>query len=76
MQTKHLKINGITSGDAAKIVGSAINELNGVQQVQVSIASGKAPVKYDEQIIPDEQLKLEVQRAGFSIDSSDISYAL
>ena len=74
MQTKKLKINGITCSGAAKTVGSALNELKGVQQVYVSIASGEATVRYDEQIISDEQLKLEVQLAGYSIDNSDNSY--
>ncbi len=76
MQTKHLKINGITCGDAAKRVGSAINALSGVLQVYVSVPSGKTTVKFDAQIISDEQLKLVLQLAGYSIDNSDISYAI
>lgn len=75
MQTKQLKINGITCDGVANSVGLALNAVNGVRHVHVSLAASEATVEFDERLISDKQLKLEVQLAGYSIDNSDTSYA-
>lgn len=75
MKTEHLKITGMTCGGCTSSVGHALKAVNGVNDVQVSLATGEATVQFDERLTSPEQLKLEVQRAGYGIDTMNLSHA-
>ena len=75
MKTEHLKITGMTCGGCTSSVGHALKAVNGVNDVQVSLAAGEATVQFDERLTSPEQLKLAVQHAGYGIDSTNPSHA-
>lgn len=73
MQTKKLKVTGMTCGSCSHRVGSALKEINGVNSVNVSLGTGEATVDFDEKVTSLEQLKLAVQHAGYGIESTTSS---
>ena len=75
MQTEQLKVTGMTCGGCTSSVGNALKAVNGVKDVQVSLADGEATVQFNEHLTSPEQLKLAVQRAGYGIGTSEPSHA-
>lgn len=71
MQTERLKVTGMTCGGCTSSVGHALKAINGVSNVEVSLAAGEASVQFDERLTSPEQLKLAVQRAGYGIDTTN-----
>jgi copper chaperone CopZ len=47
---------------------AALREVAGVEDVQISLASGEVTVRYDERYISSPQLKAIVIRTGFGVD--------
>jgi copper chaperone len=75
MQTERLKVTGMTCSGCTSSVGHALKAVNGVSDVKVSLGTGEATVQFDEQLTSPEQLKLAVQRAGYGIDTTNLSQA-
>ena len=75
MQTEQLKVTGMTCGGCTSSVGHALKAVKGVNDVQVSLATGEATVQFDERLTSPEQLKLAVQHAGYGIDTTNPSNA-
>lgn len=71
MQTELLKITGMTCGGCIGNVTKALKAINGVGDVTVSLAAGKATVQFDERLASPEQFKSAVQRAGYGVDAAD-----
>ncbi len=67
MQTELLKVTGMTCGGCISNVTKALKGVNGVSDVNVSLAAGEATVKYDERLTSPEQLKLAVKDAGYGV---------
>ena len=71
MQTEHLKVTGMTCGGCTSSVTNALNAVNGVADVAVSLSAGEAVVQYDERVTSAEKLKSAVKGAGYGVDAVD-----
>ena len=67
MQTELLRVTGMTCGACVNTVKGALEAVNGVSEVEVSLDSGKANVKYDETQTSPSQLASAVTHAGFGV---------
>ena len=71
MQSELLKIAGMFCGSCISTVTQALIALPGVSDIDISLATGEATVKYDEQLTSFAQLKAAVQEAGYGVDGTD-----
>lgn len=65
MQFIHIKVTGMTCGGCSSNVTKALNTVNGVVNVIVSLSDANATVDYDEKLTSPEQLKLAIKEAGY-----------
>ncbi len=70
MQTEVLKVTGMSCGGCVNNVTQALQAVNGVDDVQVSLSAGEATVQYDERLTSAEQLKSAVSGAGYGADAT------
>lgn len=75
MKTELLKVMGMTCNGCTNKVSKALNGINGVRDVDVSLAKGEATVKFDEALTSLEQLKSAVKGAGYGVDSAHATHA-
>ncbi len=75
MQTELLKVSGMTCGGCTSKVTKALKGVNGVGDVDVSLADGEATVNFDERLASPEQLKSAVQSAGYDVGESSTSHS-
>lgn len=75
MQSVHLNVTGMTCGGCAHKVTQALQSVNGVSNVNVSVHEGKALVQFDERLTSPEQLKAAVQRAGYNVEPASAAAA-
>jgi copper chaperone len=68
MQTEFIKIMGMTCGGCTDSVTQALKAVKGVDDVNVSLSSGEATVKFNERLTSYEQLKSAVIEAGYGVD--------
>ena len=71
MQTEHLKVTGMTCGGCTSSVTNALNAVNGVADVAVSLSAGEAVVQYDERVTSAEKLESAVTAAGYGVGTVD-----
>ncbi len=67
MKTDLLTVTGMTCGGCVNSLTRALKAVNGVHEVQVTLASGETAVQYDEQAISLEQIKAAVLDAGYGL---------
>ena len=65
METVELKIEGMTCGGCVSSVTRTLQGVQGVQQVEVSLAEARARVTYDPAKTGPVEMKRAVERAGF-----------
>ncbi len=75
MHTELLKVTGMTCGGCTSNVGGALKAINGVSNVNVSLATGEATVEYDERLTSPEQLKSAVKEAGYGVDVTNADHS-
>ena len=75
MQTELLKVTGMTCGGCTSTVTKALEGVNGVSDVNVSLAAGEATVKFDERLTSPEKLKSAVQHAGYGVDAVNATHS-
>ena len=73
MQTEHLKVTGMTCGGCTSNVTDALQAIEGVDDVKVSLAAGVATVQYDERLTSPDQLKSAVKGAGYGVDVANFA---
>ncbi len=66
--TATLTIPGMGSDHCAGIVRTSLERLDGVQDIQTSIAAHRARVTYDAGRLKSAELKAAVERAGYEVD--------
>jgi len=76
MQTELLKVTGMTCGGCTSNVTRALKMINGVGDVDVSLAAGEATVQYDERLTSPDQLKSAVKGAGYGVDMTNAASSL
>lgn len=60
-------ILGINSEDDLQAIDDKLRELNGVMGVNVDRDSGDAEIKYDEDILAEERVKITVRELGYNV---------
>ncbi|MGO9935563.1 MAG: heavy-metal-associated domain-containing protein [Steroidobacteraceae bacterium] len=68
MQTEMMNVTGMKCGGCPIKLSSALKESVGVQDVQISLASGRVTVRYDEMRTSPSLLKDVIVRTGFGVD--------
>lgn len=68
MQTEHLKVTGMSCGGCVSSVTKALKAVDGVDDVNVSLADGAATVSYDEHLTSKTLLNSAVIAAGYGVD--------
>ncbi len=69
MKTELLKVTGMTCGGCVNSLTRALKAVNGVHEVHITLASGKASVQYDENATSPDLLKATVLDAGFGVEA-------
>jgi copper chaperone CopZ len=67
MKTERLEVTGMTCSGCAGKVTRVLEELDGVSDVNVSLAAGEATVQFDERLASFDQLESAVKRAGYGV---------
>ena len=67
MQTETLKVTGMTCGGCVNIVTRALLEVDGVHNVDVSLANGEAKIDFDENMTSIDAIELAVEKAGYGV---------
>ncbi|XP_032362103.1 copper-transporting ATPase 2 [Etheostoma spectabile] len=67
--TATLKLLGLGPGHQAQAIESRICRLNGVLAASLSLTSSLAKVDYDASVITTREIALELQTAGFNVES-------
>jgi copper chaperone len=70
MQTATMFVTGMQCGGCPIKLSRALNEANGVTDVQVSLASGEVTVRYDERYTSPSDLKAVIVSTGFGVDGT------
>ena len=72
MQTELMKVTGMTCGGCINNVTHALQAIDGVDDVKVSLSAGEATVQYDERRTSPDQLKSAVKSAGYGVDATKV----
>ena len=67
MQALALKVEGMSCGGCAKSVERALRALDGVTDVQVSLAEKSVKIEYDSQKQSVQTLTQTIEYAGFDV---------
>lgn len=62
-----LQVNGMTCGHCEKAVKGALGELEGIQGVDVDLASGKVDVVYDDSLVTKNEMKEAIEEQGYDV---------
>ena len=68
MQTEILKVTGMTCGGCTSAVTRALVGIDGVHNVDVSLAGGEAKVDFDENMTSLDKLVTAVEDAGYGVN--------
>lgn len=71
METKVLKIEGMSCDHCKKAVTDALKEVAGVERVAVDLDAGKATVSYDPAKASEAAMKEAVEEAGYEVAVAD-----
>lgn len=67
MKTITIQVKGMHCGSCEALVKEALEELGGVEDVEVSLSSGTATVLYDEHTVSFEDLKSAIEKEGYTV---------
>lgn len=67
METKTLKIEGMTCGGCVASVRRVLSALDGVQQADVSLEKKQATVSYEPGRVTPDTLKAAIEDAGYDV---------
>ena len=70
METTTFTITTMHDDAAGIAVAKALEAVNGVDNVHINLAHGRAKVGFDKALASNEQLRAAVQTAGFVIDEA------
>jgi copper chaperone CopZ len=68
MQTETMAVTGMICGGCPIKLARALKEVIGIEDVQISLASGEVTVRYDERRVTPPRLKEIVISTGFGVD--------
>ncbi|MBB6453481.1 copper chaperone [Salirhabdus euzebyi] len=62
-----LNVSGMTCGHCEASVKGALKDLDGVQNVDVNLATGKVDVQYEEGKVTEAEMKEAVEEQGYDV---------
>jgi len=65
IESKQIKVTGLSCGHCVARVEKAVSGVNGVKKVKVDLASSMMSVEYDAQATKTEAIKQAVKGAGY-----------
>jgi copper chaperone len=65
METTQIKVQGMTCGGCVASVKRALQQIDGVANVEVSLDQAQARVEYDPARVNQSQLRSAIEDAGF-----------
>ncbi|KYH23892.1 hypothetical protein HAPAU_39710 [Halalkalicoccus paucihalophilus] len=65
--TAVFSIQGIDSEEDLQEIDNTLSELDGVMGVNVDQGSGDAEIKYDEDVLAEERVKITVRELGYTV---------
>jgi copper chaperone len=65
MQTTQINVEGMTCGGCVASVKRALQQIEGVQSVDVSLEQAQARVEYDPARVNERALRAAIEDAGF-----------
>jgi copper chaperone len=65
MQTARIKVQGMTCGGCVASVKRALQQVDGVENVEVSLGEAQARIEYDPARVNESQLRSAIEDAGF-----------
>lgn len=71
MQTETMKVTGMRCGGCISVVTRVLDAVDGVHNVNVTLASGEAIVDFDEKMTAPDKLKLAVEEAGYGVAENE-----
>ncbi len=75
MQTATLNINGLTSEQAARILGKALETIEGIDEAKISLLRSQVDLQFDETRIDLPRLSQALANAGFPNSTADARLA-
>lgn len=75
LQSIILHVTGMTCGGCTSAVTRALVAVDGVHNVNVTLATGEAKVAFDEKITSPDKLKLAVEEAGYGVAENAVATA-
>ena len=73
MQTETIKVTGMTCGGCTSAVTRALVAVDGVHNVNVSLAGGEVKVDFDEKLTSTEFLVAAVTDAGYGVNEKNLA---
>ena len=73
MRNETLKVSGMTCDGCTSKVAHALKATRGVHDVVVSLPTGEAAVRYDEQLTTSDHLKSAVKGAGYGVGVAELA---
>ncbi|WAH37629.1 heavy-metal-associated domain-containing protein [Alicyclobacillus dauci] len=67
MTTTHIAIQGMSCSGCVNAVTNALESVDGVQKVDVSLDKNEAQVIYDEHVVTLDALRSAVEDAGYDV---------
>ncbi|MDH5544182.1 MAG: cation transporter [Gammaproteobacteria bacterium] len=67
MENITIKISGMTCGGCVNSVTNVLQQLAGVNSVDVSLEPGEAKIAYDASAIGPDELKSAIEGAGYDV---------
>ena len=65
MEKTRIKVEGMTCGGCVASVKRALQRIDGVSNVEVSLDQAQASVDYDPVLVNESQLRTAIEDAGF-----------
>ncbi|WP_040225232.1 copper chaperone CopZ [Bhargavaea cecembensis] len=62
-----LQVEGMSCNHCVNAVEGAVKELNGADTVKVNLDQGTVEVKYNEDLVSDQQIKDAIEEQGYDV---------
>lgn len=66
--TATFTVEGIDSEDDSQAIADELAEVDGVMGIDIDPESGEAAVKYDEDVLAGERVKITVRELGYDVE--------
>ncbi len=72
MKKSHFTVMGMSCAACSASVDKAVRSLDGVESVNVNLASGKLTVQYNEEILCERDIEFAITKIGFGVNHDNL----